>query len=141
MKPNKEPVWILRAAVEAIQRDQIIEHSGLAGIRDVSALDAALGRPQNKFAHDDEADMATLAAAYAFGIAKNHPFNDGNKRVALVTLVTFLMRNGQNYDAPPAEELHAILALAAGHLSEPRFAAWLRLHLKSSRRRRIAARR
>ena len=122
----REPRWVPRVVVDAAHLDQLREHGGLAGVRDENGLEAALARPQQKWHYDPEADLATLAAAYAFGIAKAHPFNDGNKRTAFLTAVIFLGLNGRDLDATEAEVVQSMIALAAGSLSEPQFAAWIR---------------
>ena len=92
----QEPVWILRMVIEAIHVDQIREHGGLSGIRDVDLLESALARPKQKWTYDESTDFAALAAAYCFGIVKNHPFQDGNKRVGFLSLVVFLRLNGSS---------------------------------------------
>jgi death-on-curing protein len=109
--------------------EQLAEHGGLDGVRDMGLLESALARPQNLFAYGDP-DAADLAAAYAFGVARNHPFVDGNKRVAWLIAVTFLDVNGIDFDADMVEALHAMLALAEGRIDEKEFAAWLRARLK-----------
>lgn len=120
--------------VVIIHHEQLSEHGGLPGLRDESALESALGRPRNKFGYEEDVDLADLAAAYAFGIARNHPFNDGNKRVALAVMLLFLERNGQTLDAPAPEMLATVLSLAAGELTESKLATWIRSHLKTRRR-------
>lgn len=129
----KEPIWILKFVVEILHHEQLSEHGGLPGLRDLSALESALGRPRNRFGYEEDVDLADLAAAYAFGIARNHPFNDGNKRVALAVMLVFLERNGETFDAPAPEILSTILSLAAGELSELKLAKWIRTHLKKRR--------
>ena len=123
---KREPRWISRVVVEAIHYDQITEHGGLKGLRDEAALKAALARPHNKWHYKPDIDLETLAAAYAFGIAQNHPFNDGNKRVAFVTMVVFLELNGRRCTAAEASVVTTIMGLAAGGLSERRLATWIR---------------
>lgn len=97
----------------------------MPGIRDSAALDAALSRARNKWSYGEAADIATLAAAYAFGIARDHPFNDGNKRAAFLTMVVFLGLNGKDFEAPEAEVVTMFVALAAGTLDETLLAAWI----------------
>jgi death on curing protein len=121
--------WLFREAVLAMHARQLAEHGGGAGIRDDGLLLSALQRPQDK-ANYESPDIADLAAAYAFGIAKNHPFIDGNKRTALVASRTFLLYNGYQITAPAEDRLHTFLALADGSLSEPELAAWFRKHLR-----------
>lgn len=120
-----EPVWLGRRVVEAIHDEQIAEHGGTRGLRDAGLLEIALARPLNAFA-DGERDLAALAAAYAFGIARSHPFADGNKRTAFLAAYTFLGLNGRELTAPEAEAVVMTLGLAAGDLPEAGYAAWLR---------------
>jgi death on curing protein len=120
--------WIGREAALAAHAEQLAEHGGADGIRDMGALESALVRPNNLAAYG-EPDAADLAAAYAFGIARNHPFVDGNKRTAAVVSVGFLFLNGLEFTATPAELTVAFLALAAGELSEVEMADWFRRHL------------
>jgi death on curing protein len=122
-------VWIESAVVLAIHEAQLAEHGGIAGIRDEGLLSSALSRPQNLAAYDDEPDAASLAAAYAFGIARNHPFLDGNKRTAFVVMELFLNLNGWVLTADDADCISTMLRLASGDLSEKSLAGWLRDHL------------
>lgn len=126
MSRPTEPTWLTRVVVDAIQTDQIREHGGLRGLRDENDLESALTRPQHKWLYKPTTDLAALGAAYAFGLARNHPYHDGNKRVALVVMLTFLAINGQDIDADQDDVLTTMLALAAGRLTEPELAAWLR---------------
>ncbi len=124
---TKEFEWIRLEAVHAMHNRQIAEHGGSAGTRDEGLLQSALARPENLFAYGgDEVDLAALAASYAFGIAKNHPFLDGNKRTALVVSVTFLNLNGYDFDGEPTETYSMFLGLADGTVSEDELAEWLR---------------
>jgi death-on-curing protein len=123
------PRWVPRLVVDAAHLDQIREHGGMAGVRDESALEAALTRPQQKAHYEPESDLATLASAYAFGIARAHPFNDGNKRSAFLTAVIFLGLNGQDLDASEVEVVQVMTALAAGSLGEVELASWIRERL------------
>lgn len=120
--------WIATEVATAAHAEQLAEHGGAAGVRDAGALDSAMMRPRN-LAQYGEPDIAALAAAYAFGIARNHPFVDGNKRTAAVVAETFLVLNGHSLSATDAELVVAILALAAGELSEEELAGWFRDHL------------
>jgi death on curing protein len=124
-----EREWVAPAAVLAIHDEQIAEHGGAAGVRDLGLLESALARPQHLATYDPEADVAGLAAAYAFGIARNHPFVDGNKRTALVVLELFLEINGHALAADDADCVATMLALAAGDLGEGALADWVRQHL------------
>jgi death on curing protein len=121
-----EPVWLVLESVYAIHKAQIAEHGGSDGVRDEGLLLSALARPLNVFAYNDEADHASLAAAYAFGIAKNHPFIDGNKRTALVVMRTFLALNDIDFVASPEAKFTTILRLAESSLDEEDLASWVR---------------
>lgn len=120
-------VWVLPAVAEAAHAEQLAEHGGGEGVRDPGLMASALARPQNLVAYG-EPDAAALAAAYAFGIARNHPFVDGNKRTAAVVSETFLMLNGFDMTATDAEVVVAFVALAAGELTEEELADWFRQH-------------
>jgi death on curing protein len=119
--------WLEEPVVWAIHEAQLAEHGGSAGVRDAGLLASALARPLNLAAYG-EADAAALAAAYGFGVARNHPFIDGNKRTAFVCCELFLTLNGQLLVADDALCVSTMLALAAGELPEADFAAWLRTH-------------
>lgn len=112
----------------AAHDEQLAEHGGGEGVRDATLLDSAIARPQNLAAYG-EPDMAALAASYAFGIARNHPFVDGNKRTAMVVSETFVGLNGYWLNATDAEVVVAFLALAAGEMSEEEMADWFRARL------------
>jgi death-on-curing protein len=118
-------IWIEEAVVWAVHEAQLAEHGGSAGVRDSGLLASALARPLNLAAYG-EPDVAALASAYGYGIARNHPFIDGNKRTAFVCTELFLMLNGANLTADDANCVATMLALAAGDLAEADFAAWLR---------------
>jgi death-on-curing protein len=122
-----EWIWIQRSVVLAAHDEQLVEHGGASGIRDMGLLESALARAPNLAAYGDP-DAAALAAAYGFGIARNHPFVDGNKRAALIATELFLALNGLELEAGDAECVLTILALAAGELDEAEFAGWLRQH-------------
>ena len=117
--------WLPKEAVLAIHARQLAEHGGGTGVRDLGLLDSALQRPQNKLAYET-LDLADMAAAYAYGIARNHPFVDGNKRTALVVSRTFLLINGYQIKASKEDRLKTFLALAEGSLPEDALAAWFR---------------
>ena len=121
-----EIVWILDEVVLAVHDEQLAEHGGLPGIRDLGAMQSALARPRNLASHEDCDDLARLAAAYAYGIARNHGFADGNKRTALVTADLFLMLNGYQLSSSPAENVLTTLGVAEGSLSEEELVAWIR---------------
>jgi len=121
-----EPRWVDRLVVEAVQFDLIREHGGMPGLRDEHALEAALARPLQRRAYHAAADLAELAAAYGHGLATGHPFHDGNKRIAFVTMAVFLELNGAEFEADEADVVTVMLALAAGEMSEEQLAAWAR---------------
>jgi len=127
-----EFVWVLDEVVFALHDEQLAEHGGLAGIRDSGAVLSALARPRNLASYEACDDIARLAAAYAYGIAKNHGFMDGNKRTALVTADLFLMLNGYELDSSPADNVLTILALAEGSLTEDELTAWVRSSIRAS---------
>lgn len=118
--------WIPDAAVRAMHAALLAEHGGRPGVRDAALLSSALARPRNRRAYGASATRFDLAAAYGFGIIKNHPFIDGNKRVALMVMVVFLEINGYRLDAPEVEAADVILRLAAGKLGEKELAGWLK---------------
>jgi death on curing protein len=120
-----EPRWLTLAVVMAIHEAQIAEHGGSLGIRDAGLLESALARPRNQHVYDKAANLTRLAAAYAFGIAKNHPFVDGNKRTAWVVCATFLEINGSEVTADQSDVVGTVLGLAAGDVDEAAFTAWL----------------
>ena len=120
-----EPTWLTLDLVKVIHDRQLRLFGGPAGMRDEGALGSALGRPVNRWAYE-EADLPALAAAYAFGIARNHPFVDGNKRTALLAFVTFLGLNGIDFVADEAEAVVIIRDLAAGEVDEAGLTRWIR---------------
>jgi death on curing protein len=118
-----------RLVVEAVQFDLLREHGGMPGLRDEHALEAALARARQRRAYDKDADLAALAASYGRGLCRGHPFVDGNKRIAFVTMAVFLGLNGHDVDAPETEVVTMMTALAAGELGEGELAAWLRARM------------
>ena len=120
-------VWLNSAVVIAVHEAQLAEHGGGAGVRDQNLLASALSRPQNLAAYG-KPDASDLAAAYGFGISRNHAFIDGNKRTGFVAAVMFLRLNGYRLVADDASKVLTMLAVAAGDISEAEFAAWIRLH-------------
>jgi death-on-curing protein len=126
----KDFVWVLDEAVLAVHEEQLAEHGGLAGIRDMGAVKSALARPRNLVSYDGCEDLARLAAAYAYGIAKNHGFSDGNKRTALVTMDLFLMLNGYELKSSPVENVLIILGVADGTFSEDDLTTWVRNNIQ-----------
>jgi death-on-curing protein len=127
-----EPIWLRPEAILAAHDEQLVEHGGGTGIRDRGLLESALARPINLHAYG-EPSLPKLAAAYAFGIAKNHPFVDGNKRIALVAAELFLGLNGVDLTATDFQCVETFLALAAGEISEEELAVWID---RNSRKRR-----
>jgi death-on-curing protein len=126
-----EPLWVDEATVLEFHYDQLAEFGGLDGIRDAGLLTSALNRPRFVWAYTSpKPDLARLAASYAYGIAKNHPFFDGNKRTALILCHTFLRLNGHALVASQTEQVHVILKLAAGDMDESSLEAWLRLRIE-----------
>jgi len=125
-----EPVWVEKEALLLLHAKSLARFGGLESVRDDGLLDSALARPRNAFHHDELRDIAGLAASYAFGLAKDHPFADGNKRSAFMAVGLFLGVNGWELHAEPVDAIRAILALAAGEIGETEFAAWLKLHIK-----------
>lgn len=126
----REPRWVPRLVVDSVHVDQLREHGGLPGVRDENALEAALARPRQKWNYEPESDLSVLAAAYAFGVAKAHPFTDGNKRTAFLTMAILLGLNGKDLNASESEVVQVMVALAEGSLKEPGLAKWIRKRLK-----------
>lgn len=132
-KPTREPRWLTRLVVDAIHSDQLREHGGLPGVRDENVLESALARPRQKWHYGEETHMPVLAAAYAFGLVRNHPYRDGKKRIGFLAMVTFLGINACTFEATDAEVVTTFLALAAGEMSEDRLADWIRDQSRRSR--------
>lgn len=120
-----EPRWLTRDMVVALHEESMALFGGLAGIRDEGLLDSALARPRNILAYEPDADLCRLAAALGYGLARNHPFLDGNKRITVITVAVFLALNGRRFDPDEVDEVRAVLSLAAGNLDEPAFADWV----------------
>jgi death-on-curing protein len=123
---QEEPRWVDRLVAEATQFDLVREHGGLLGLRDEHGLEAALARPRQRLAYTPAADLCELAAVYGHGLSASHPFHDGNKRVAFVTMAVFLELTGVELAATEAEVVTVMTALAAGELDEDGLAKWLR---------------
>jgi death on curing protein len=130
----KEPIWVERPEVLIAHSAQLAQHGGSAGIRDITLLDSALAKPRNVYAYEDQVTLPRLAASYAFGIARNHPFVDGNKRTALVVCEGFLRLNGLTIVAPSEEKYLIYLHLASGKVSEQELMDWLTNHAVSLER-------
>jgi death-on-curing protein len=124
----KEPIWINKPETLMAHSRQVAEHGGSDGICDEGLLESALNKPRNVFTYEDDCDLPRLAASYAFGIERNHPFIDGNKRTALVVAEGFLRINGLRVISAPEEKYATYLGLAAGEVSEEELAAWFRTH-------------
>lgn len=116
--------------LDAIHQSQLAEHGGLAGVRDEGLRESALARPQHKFAHAAKSELGALAAAYTVGLAKNHGFIDGNKRVAFMAAYVFLGLNGREIEATEPEVVMAMEDVSAGRMSEAALAAWVRKRLR-----------
>lgn len=123
-----EPIWIERPEVLVVHSMQLAEHGGSDGVRDITLLESALAKPRNVFAYVPEATVFQLAASYAFGLARNHPFVDGNKRTALVVSEGFLLLNGYKIVSSPEEKYFTFLGLAEGTVSEEQLTAWFEAH-------------
>ncbi|MCC7142267.1 MAG: type II toxin-antitoxin system death-on-curing family toxin [Candidatus Eisenbacteria bacterium] len=126
---RRQPTWVDRVVIDAIHLDTIRAHGGLPGVRDENALESALARPQHRWADGRRVDLAGLAATYGFGLARNHWYRDGNKRVAFLAMLVFLGLNGFDLEAPEPNVVTVMLMVAAGDLSEAALAKWLRVHL------------
>ena len=125
MSDQKEPRWITYEQAIAMHSRQLRRFGGAPGLRDEGMLRSALDRPINKW-RDEQANFAALAAAYAFGLAKNHAFVDGNKRIAFLSIRVFLVKNGVQFEPGPAESTLIIISLAAGDVSEESLTRWIR---------------
>ena len=122
----REPRWLSRVVLDAVHPDQLREHGGLPGVRDENALESALARPKQRWHYAKKPSVFGLAAAYGLGIARNHPYRDGNKRAAFMAMAIFLGLNGHEIGASEADVVQTMLALASGALSEAALADWLR---------------
>ena len=129
--PNKDWRWVAADVAVTAHAEQLDEHGGGEGVRDLKLLESAMARPRNLAAYG-KPDAAALAGAYAYGIARNHPFVDGNKRTAAVVSETFLILNGYRLTATDAELVVAFVALAAGELSEEEMADWFRERVETA---------
>ena len=124
-----EPRWLALVQPLAIHSDQMQAHGGSLGLRDRGLLESALDRPRNRLRYEPDSDLPALAAAYGFGLANNHPFVDGNKRVAFQSMYLFLGLNGFRIEAPEEEVVAVVLSLASGDVDESGLADWLRQHI------------
>jgi len=126
----REPRWLTRLVIDTMHSELLREHGGAPGVRDggEALIDSALARPRNRFAYESAADLADLAAAYLFGLAKNHGYIDGNKRIGFAAAATFLLLNGLRLTASEADAYDTVLGLIEGRLSEKDVARWMRSH-------------
>ena len=125
-----EPIWVRRDVIELLHTQSIAEHGGADGLRDEGLLESALARPKNLFANEGVEDPSRLAASYTFGLAKNHPFVDGNKRAAFIAAGLFLRLNGYRLIADQAQATLVILSVAAGSFGEDELADWIRKNIE-----------
>lgn len=123
-----EPLSLSRPIVDEIHTEMIREHGGSLGLRDEGLLESALARPRHRWAYEDQIDSVALGAAYGYGLAKNHPFVDGNKRTAFMALYTFLSVNDVELDAPEPNAVWVMTGVAGGTISEAELAAWIQEH-------------
>lgn len=130
MPRRRAPTWLTRRMLDVLHDAQFREHGGAPGVREEGVLESALARPQQKWAYAESPDLATLAAAYVFGLVKNHGYVDGNKRVAFMAAYVFLGLNGKDLDADEPDVVTTIKRLAAGRLSEVAVADWFRAHIQ-----------
>jgi death-on-curing protein len=124
-------VWLDCEVVRILQSGTLANHGGGPGTRDASELERTVKGPITKWNHNPAADLAELGAAYGFGLARNHPFVDGNKRIAFIATALFLRLNGYRLSSDPLDEIQTMMGLAAGELGEEEFAVWIRNHTKS----------
>lgn len=122
----KEPRWLDPRVVLLLHSESLAEHGGSSGIRDRGLFESALARPRNLFAYQPDADTAQLAAAYGFGLARNHAFVDGNKRIAFIAMTLFLRLNGFRFVSEHVDKIQTMIDVAAGGISEDEFANWIR---------------
>ncbi len=124
-----EPLWVSRLVLDAVHLDQLREHGGLPGVREENTLEAVLARPRQRWHHEPRSDLATLAAAYGWGLVTSHPYRDGNKRTAFLAMAIFLGLNGADIEATQEDVVTTMLSAAAGQLTEAQLAGWVRNHL------------
>ena len=132
---RREPTWVGRVVLDAIHLDQLREHGGLPGVRDENVLESALARAKQRWHYQPGSDMATLAAAYGWGLATSHPYRDGNKRIAFLAMAVFVELNGYRLEATELEVVQLMLAVADNRLKERKLAAWLRGHVVATKSR------
>lgn len=130
---RRQPLWIDKRALLQLHAESLSTFGGATGLRDEGLLDSALNRPINQWLYDKSVDLATLAAAYGFSIAKNHAFVDGNKRAAFLAIGLFLAINDRRLRAEQVDAINTVLAVAAGSLDEQALTSWIRKHSKPAR--------
>lgn len=128
----RAPKWISRKTLVLLHGEALAEHGGLPGLRDDGGLEASLGRPRHLHVYEPRSDWARLVAAYGYGIVRNHPFNDGNKRAGFLAIGLFLALNDKTLTADPEEAIAVVLRLAEGRLSEMELAAWIRGNMRKA---------
>lgn len=131
----EEPIWLTRLMLDTLQSELLLAHGGAPGIRAGAddPIESALARPKQRYAHADDPDLADLAAAYLFGLVKNHGFIDGNKRVGFAAAATFLLLNGVRLTAAEEDAYQTVMGTADGRLSEPQLADWIRSSTEPAR--------
>lgn len=125
----REPLWLSRYEIDRLHELLIVQFGGSHGVRDRALIDSALARPTNRWHYDPDADLASLAASYAYGLSQNHGYVDGNKRIAFIAATVFLHINGQLMEASETEAYYMMLEVASGEKTEAELADWLREHL------------
>lgn len=128
MREAPEPRWLSRLMVDTLHQELIREHGGSYGVRDAGLIESALSRPRTRWSYEPESDLASLAAAFGFGLARNHGFVDGNKRVAFMSLYVFLGLNGLDLEVSEPEVVAVMTSVADGSLKEEDLVAWIRTH-------------
>jgi death-on-curing protein len=131
---RREPEWLSRIVIDAIHSDQLREHGGLPGVRDENLLESALARPRQKWHYEADTDVPMLAAAYAFGLVRTHPYRDGNKRIGFLAMATFLGINGYEFEAPDGEVVAEFVAPAKSSVNESALADWVRQYAVKAQR-------
>jgi death on curing protein len=132
----REPRWLTRLMVDTMHSELVREHGGAPGIREggEDLIESALARPRNRFVYEPASDLPDLAAAYLFGLARNHGYVDGNKRIGFAAAATFLLLNGLRLTASETDAYDAVIGLVEGRLSEQAIASWIREHTEPARR-------
>ncbi len=134
---RREPVWVDRLVLDAVHVDQLREHGGLPGTRGENALESAVARAKQRWRYEPQSDLATLAAAYGWGLATSHPYRDGNKRIAFLAMAIFVELNGYRLEAPETDVVQVMLGVAGNQVADRELAPWIRSHLVPVTRRRL----